>query len=390
LALSSCSDSPTTINHEADPPDQGSIDPHGNSDFLIGSTPIPGTAGGNVEVWGHNLTVESESRVSFDAVLSNGTNDTLYPFVLFYVTKTIPSSVRVLDYDSKGFGNSFVFDFSDDLGSDDRLDPGERTRPVRMRFELPALSSSFAIGFLITVGTPPAETGCSIPYPVTLFPLPPEALQDLREEFAAQNPNICSGLNLYGFASGQCATSPKRLPPDTDVEALIAAVKETLAANARFTGVSDPSALVATSRILYRGELRVYFGRQIFDGREVVGTEIRVHVDSLGVRSIDGHHYPEICIPEPPIVSGVQAQESLIGLDIVWYDFAGLPRAYEVTEEALVEAPTRVVLPHERGGSVQLRVAWRVRVGRPHDLAWYAYVDTMDRALLGLEQLFQT
>jgi hypothetical protein len=389
LLLSCGQDSPTKVIGETDLWGQGTIDPNRETDFFIGSASIDGTPEGHVEVWGYNLTVISDSRVSFDVVLVNESSEVLYPLVFFYVTKTTPQTVRVLNFDSKGFGSSFVFDFSDDLGGDNKLDPGEHTRPVRMQFELPKLTS-FAMGFRITVGAPPVDMGCSTPYPIIIDPLPPETLETLRREFAAQNPNVCSGLNEYGFTFGYCMSHPVHLPDDADIEALIAAAIVTLTENSRFTGVSDPMELVATSHTLYMGRLLIYFGRQVYEGLQVVGTNIRVEMDSVGVRSIHGNHFPDICVPPQPIVSAIQAQESIIDLEIIWYDFGGNPRVHTVSEEDLQEQPTKIVLPHKLGGSIELRAAWRIPVGLPGSLSWYVYVDMMNKELLWIEQLFYT
>lgn len=386
----SCSqDSPTTVVGETDLSGYGTIDPNEETDFLIGLATVAGASGGYVEVWGDNLTLVSDSHVSFDVVLINESSEIIYPLVFFYITKTTPPSVRVLNYDSKGFGSSFVFDFSDNLGSDDKLDPGEQTRPVRMHFELPELTS-FAIGFRITAGAPPVDMDCPTPYPVRIDPLPGEILEELREEFAAQNPNICSDLNEYGFTSGDCWPYTKKLPEDADIEALIAAAAVTLIENARFTGVSDLSELGAAYHSLYAGRLLIRFGRQYFEDWEVIGSSINVHMDSLGVRSIHGNHYPDICVPKQPIVSAIQAQESIIGLEIIWYDFGGNPRVYTVTEEDLQRQPTKVVMPYKCGVSIELRAAWRIPVGLPYSISWYVYVDMMDRTLLWIEQLFST
>ncbi|MDH3217644.1 MAG: hypothetical protein OEN01_15450, partial [Candidatus Krumholzibacteria bacterium] len=361
LLWSCARDDPTvSAPRGVDQSNEGRIDPSAQTDFFIGSASIDGTPERQIEVWGHNLIVESGSVVSFDVVLVNQSNEVVYPLVLFYITATIPSSVRVLNHDGNGFESSWVFDFSDNLGDDNRLDPGEHSDPVRMRFGLPELAS-FAIGFRVTVGVPPVMEGCVASYPTIYTRLAPETLAALRTEFERLNPNVCSGLNEYGFTTGVCRAAD-RLPDDVDIAALISTAKTTLVENARFTGVREPSSLVATSHNLFSGDFRVDFARQLYERLQVVGTNIRVHLDTGGVRAIHGNHYPEICVPPQPLVTSTQAQESVIGVQITWYDFGGYPRVYTVTEDDLQEQPIRIILPLERHGVTELRVAWRVPI----------------------------
>ncbi|MDH3216333.1 MAG: hypothetical protein OEN01_08580 [Candidatus Krumholzibacteria bacterium] len=154
---SSCSDDPTgTVDDSVDLSGQGEIDPNGERDFFIGATSVDGTAEGRIDVWAHNLQLEADNVVSFDVVLINRSRQVIFPPVLFLITRLIPSEVAVLNPDLITIVGPGGFDFSDDLGDDNRLDPGEQTAPVHMRFGLPG-PTSFAIGFRIEVGSPPSE-----------------------------------------------------------------------------------------------------------------------------------------------------------------------------------------------------------------------------------------
>lgn len=387
-SLSSCTRSPTAP--AGNPAGGVTIDPNGDTDFFLGSVVIDGTTNQYIDVWGQNLRVVHRAQIVFDVVLVNRSKEPVYPLVFFYITRPVPSSVEVTNYDMRGFGDSFVFELSYNLGEDGRLDPGEASRPRAIGFHVPEIMS-FAIGFRIRAGAPPVAVDCPEPYPKVFEALPSETLAELKAEFAALNPNICSGLNQYGFTVGFCHTFPNPLPDSVDVEPLIEDAKGTLADNFRFTGVADASTLVAGSHVLYNGQLHIYFGWQKYAGLEVVHSTIRVHVDAVGVRTIHGNHYPEICVPRQPILPPVPAQESIIGLGIPWYDFGGGLNIHYVTEEDLDEPPTKVILPYESFGSMQLRVAWRIPVGMGYmQRAWYVYVDTMDREVLWIEQLFYT
>lgn len=114
-----------------------------------------------------------------------------------------------------------------------------------------------------------------------------------------------------------------------------------------------------------------------------------IQMDSCGALAIDGNHYRQIYIPDPPLLSASQAQAAVLGLQINWGDSSGNIQTYTVTGDSFQGDPTRVVLPHEVGTSIQLRVAWQVPVGTDI-LSWFVYVDTMDGQLLKVEQLFYT
>lgn len=163
-ALASCSDDgPAGTTGSPDLTGKGEVDPHGDANFFLGSTSIDGVADGRIDVWAYNLTVSSDSTdsgsagtvVAFDVVLINRSRTAVHPPVTFFITQLIPSSVTVLNseivYVTDGPPG---FDFSDDLGDDNQLDPREHSAPVNMQFGMDELTS-FSIGFEITVGSPP-------------------------------------------------------------------------------------------------------------------------------------------------------------------------------------------------------------------------------------------
>ncbi len=159
--LGSCSDGPTGTTQDYG---QGDIDPTGGRDFFLGSTTVDGILDGRCDVWAYNLTVTSDSSgnvVAFDVVLVNRSRTTIYPPVLFWITRIIPSDVTVLNSDIVYIRPGPPgFDFSDDLGPDGKLEPGEHSAPVNMQFGMMELTS-FSIGFDITTGSPPSDADIS-------------------------------------------------------------------------------------------------------------------------------------------------------------------------------------------------------------------------------------
>ena len=108
------------------------------------------------------------------------------------------------------------------------------------------------------------------------------------------------------------------------------------------------------------------------------------------MRSIGGNHFPDICIPQQPTYSPTQAQESIIGLEIPWYDFGGNLRFHIVAEDDLQDHPTKIVLRRQHRDTIELRVVWRIPIGQTGSFMWHAYVDTMTNELMWVEQLFYT
>jgi hypothetical protein len=170
-ALASCSDDgPAGTTNSSNQTGKGEVDPQGDPDFFLGSAAIDGVPDGRIDVWAYNLTVHQDSTdsnstgtvVAFDVVLINRSRTALYAPITFLIPLIIPDGVSVLN--SEIFYITDItegppgFDFSDDLGDDNKLDPREHSAPVNMQFGMRELTS-FSIGFEITVGSPPPPPG---------------------------------------------------------------------------------------------------------------------------------------------------------------------------------------------------------------------------------------
>lgn len=157
----SCSEQPTAIDQE--PGDgglsgSGEIDPGIGGSFLLGSVSDSTFTSGHIEVWAMDVTYDSAGgTVSFDVQLLNQTRRTIPPPIHFLITDIMPRDIAVLEFDGVS-GDGFPFyDFSSKLGSDNVLEPGERTERVTMKFYT-VEPRSFAIGFRIDLG-PPSDGG---------------------------------------------------------------------------------------------------------------------------------------------------------------------------------------------------------------------------------------
>jgi hypothetical protein len=157
--IAACSDdSPTGAG--GDQGALGQVDPNGATDFMLGSTTVDGLPDGRIDVWAHNLTVNGDSAqvlVSFDVVLHNRSRTDVYAPIWFFITRIIPNDVYVLNSDIVYIRPGPPgFDFSDQLGGDNKLEAGEVSGPRTVKFGMEELKS-FSIGFRVTSGMPPDD-----------------------------------------------------------------------------------------------------------------------------------------------------------------------------------------------------------------------------------------
>jgi hypothetical protein len=146
--LVSCSQEPSGVNAPGENnTGKSDIVPGSSGEFLLASVEGGDFAAGRVEIWAYNLTTDPDSGiVAFDAVVSNATDMSIYPPIKFVITSISPPSVTVANPDGfDGTGHPY-FDYSDKLGSDGLLSPGERSNPAHCVFHT-GTPKSFIIGY---------------------------------------------------------------------------------------------------------------------------------------------------------------------------------------------------------------------------------------------------
>jgi len=212
-------------------------------------------------------------------------------------------------------------------------------------------------------------------YPTTISALEPAELLVRKQIFAERNPQICSSLDKFGLTWGDCGEGPALGTQDT--AELIEEAKRTLVGNSDFTGVMSPDELHVEE--VYRGNsIMIDFAIQTYSELPVEMTWIRVWMDSLGVRSIRGYHFPEIRVPKS-VLTSTQAQASLIGLEIPWADLEG-EHVHTVEQKDFSEAPVKVVFPKHSSDNIELHLAWRVPVTE----MWWVFVDAVTGEQVGM------
>lgn len=148
--IPACSESPTGADSNVPMEGGGEIDPAAGDEFLLSSVDMGPGFEGFVEIWAYDLAVESDSIVGFDLVLVNRTDGDIPPPLQFVITGIHPFTVKCVNPD--GFAQDYPFyDFSDDLGEDELLTPGESTAPVRARFRWEG-PTAFSISFRLRIG----------------------------------------------------------------------------------------------------------------------------------------------------------------------------------------------------------------------------------------------
>jgi hypothetical protein len=149
--FASCSDDPTGASSTPAMTGRGDVDPKIGDSFLLSSVDMGPGFEGPVEVWAYDLATEGESAVGFDLVLVNKTGGNIQPPLFFVITSIVPNTVTCLNPEPTFYEGDPFFDFSDDMGDDNVLSPGEATARVHARFGWPE-PMAFSIGFRIVIG----------------------------------------------------------------------------------------------------------------------------------------------------------------------------------------------------------------------------------------------
>jgi hypothetical protein len=135
---------------------RGDVDPETSGDFLLSTVDMGASFDGVVEVWAYDLAVESDSVIGFDLAIVNATRGDIPPPMLFVITSIVPEAVTCANPDGHTSDFEPFFDFSDDMGGDDLLAPGESTARVHVRFACPE-PMAFSIGFRLVLGEIPSD-----------------------------------------------------------------------------------------------------------------------------------------------------------------------------------------------------------------------------------------
>jgi hypothetical protein len=204
-------------------------------------------------------------------------------------------------------------------------------------------------------------------YPTTIYSLSEEILLQMRNDFAQRNPNVYTTLNQFGF----CAISiggGGGSPSGFTKEEAIAAVREFVAHNPEYTGVSNPNDLQfrsITSTVGYNDALFWHLGteNQTINGIEVESTGILFHTHNWKLVSCYGNHFPEVYVPNKFNFNAEQSQSLLLGKEIIHLGWGGPYSAGIVIMEHLQQSTAKlIIVPITTDEKIELRVAWKINV----------------------------
>ncbi|MDZ7756339.1 hypothetical protein [Rhodohalobacter sp.] len=260
----------------------------------------------------------------------------------------------------------------------------------------------------------------ALEYPTVYSKIELGELQSLNEEYhELNNGRLCSTLNEYGFTgfseilfvNGQnpCERVNRNVVriEMTNTDTLLSAAKRVLYKNREFTGIQDTNRLRLKSMSPQPGcincgrpdeysaniEWSLTFENQYIDLAEVLGTEITVFLDALGVNRIWGNWYSNFKIPDFVNFGYVDVQEEMAGMEIDLLPFTGIDTTYIVQPQDLQEIPTKVHYPIERnnGEELEIRTCWAIPISYRLDETfpgWIAYVDIEEGIIVDLVTRF--
>lgn len=260
----------------------------------------------------------------------------------------------------------------------------------------------------------------ALEYPTVYSKIELGELQSLNEEYQElNNGRLCSTLNEYGFTGfseilfidGQnpCERVNREVirVEMTNTDTLMSAAKRVLYKNREFTGIQDTNLLRLKSMSPQPGcincgrpdeysaniEWSLTFESQLIDSAEVLGTEITVFLDALGVNRIWGNWYSNFKVPDFVNFGYVDVKEEMAGMEIDLQGYTGVDSIYTVQAQDLQEIPTKVHYPIEsnNGQDLKIRTCWAVPISYGIDETfpgWIAYVDIEEGILVDLVTRF--
>ncbi|MBL7067077.1 MAG: hypothetical protein ISS29_04385 [Candidatus Marinimicrobia bacterium] len=237
----------------------------------------------------------------------------------------------------------------------------------------------------------------NIDYPIILYPLSESELNELQLELdSLLNSHYKATLDEYGFI-GPSGLLSRGSSSINDVNYAVSKAKSAVVAFSQFTNVSDTSKLIVSEATNQHGtnlfnDWIVSFQNQAHDTIEVLKTNIMVLITD-NIVQVDGHHYGDIVVPENNLISSEEAEESVIGAELIYYGYAEVD-TFIVTEDAIhidnaKEETSIKILPYEQGDSLEMRVCWRVPIfGGSIYPDFYVFVDILSGEVITYWTLF--
>ena len=246
------------------------------------------------------------------------------------------------------------------------------------------------------VGMRDSLPGCTTrAYPTTLKRLSDARIATLQAEFEALNNNTVFGtigpyglLTCYSIPYGQAPTGN----PLTDEAEVLTLAREALIKNTKFTNVTSSTRL-DNYRVIHASATSnwtVEFHFDYYDYNQNIPqlfSTISVEVNRE-VYCIEYHVYPAMIKLPAAKVAPAEAMTAVLGEVLIYYDFAGQPQEYTVTEESLTIPPSmKWIIPRETSEGMEYHYCWQVDIAEG---MWNIYVDVVTGEIIHVKQNFVT
>ncbi len=103
---------------------------------------------------------------------------------------------------------------------------------------------------------------------------------------------------------------------------------------------------------------------------------------------LDDRFIPVVEVPLRPTLEREAVRQRFVGRTFTYGDIAGREQRVQIGTADEVKVERLVVLPVEKGDSIEVRLAWQVTAGR--SLAWTVYLDAVNGEELRVVQNFNT
>jgi hypothetical protein len=216
------------------------------------------------------------------------------------------------------------------------------------------------------------EISDDLSYPTTIERLSETTLLQMRNDFAQENPYISSTLNQFGFCHLGESYKEVTTTDSMSKEEAIAAVKDFVARNPIYTGVKNPDDLRFRDISKSTGYGNAIFWHfktenQIINNTEVLNTQIFFQIQNRTLTSCYENWYPNIYIPQKFNFDSEKAKSTLLGKEIVHYDYFGQPYVAGTVTAELLEASSAklIIFPIRTEDKIELRVTWEINIPQP-------------------------
>ena len=197
---------------------------------------------------------------------------------------------------------------------------------------------------------------------------------------------ITSAPRSLSDAAGKIEMISKRTDQDFDLRA---AVKQFIDRWRDLLG-ADPDSVSLTS-VTDAGEARRLIFKQANYPFPVAGGfgELIFVVSREGrLLEMEDRFIPLVEVPVRPEFQRESAQKKVAGRSFAYRDAAGREQREQIASENEVSVKQLVVLPLEKGDTIEVRLAWEIVAGGA--LSWTVYIDAITGEELQVTQNFQT